>query len=144
MQENYCGFFDLEEAKLVPQCSGTKEYIENMKCLSTTIAHLKSPLGYKDIQASCFDCNSCCSYCIKSRHKFRLVSRSKKLRMESGHVGMEEEETKMDFHMVKVRPGLFLLSYKQSELSLMPSWLDYGSNLLYSELNSIDKYIRDS
>ena len=52
MQENYGSLYDLEEAKLIPQCSGTNEYIENMKCLSTTIAHLKSPLGYKDMQVS--------------------------------------------------------------------------------------------
>jgi hypothetical protein len=52
MQENYGSYFDLEEAKLIPQCPGSNEYIGNMKCLSTTIAHLKSPLGYKEIQVS--------------------------------------------------------------------------------------------
>jgi len=51
MQENFAGFFEQEEAKITPHCPGSAEYIENMKYLSTTIAHLKSPLGYKDMQA---------------------------------------------------------------------------------------------
>jgi hypothetical protein len=50
MQENYANYYEELELKANPICEGSLEYQNNIKCLKTTIAKLKTPAGAKEMQ----------------------------------------------------------------------------------------------
>ena len=52
MQENYGNYYEEMELKANPICEGSLEYQNNIKCLKTTIAQLKTPAGAKEMQVS--------------------------------------------------------------------------------------------